>query len=157
MPYLIALIIVAVIGIGFAFSRSDNKTETTVATKQETENVPEQVATEETSSIDNEAETEPSTIPDGTHETTVTYFTPKRAEYLLNVSITTENGLVVDSKIEYTQGAENDPNAKKFEAAYKEVVIGKRLEDLNLSRVGGASLTTNAFNEAIDKILANNA
>jgi hypothetical protein len=33
-------------------------------------------------------------------------------------------------------------------------VIGENISDINLSRVGGASLTTEAFNEAVAQIAA---
>ena len=34
----------------------------------------------------------------------------------------------------------------------KTLVVGKKLETISLSRVGGASLTTNAFNEALAEV-----
>lgn len=152
MPYIIAFIIVIIAGIGFALSRPSNPTEITspvtmVVEENEEIEKDEDVLTEENLDI----------IPDGTHTTSITYFTPKRDEYLLDISITTENGVITDSNIEYSQGAEADPNAQKFEAAYHAEIIGKKLDELDLSRVGGASLTTAAFNEAINKLLAEQA
>lgn len=173
MPYLIAFIIVIVAGVGFALFKSDQTTtDTAPIVTQEATDTPEPMEpgteTETATLPETSPETSvvapqltdaanPDTIPDGTHTTSVTYFTPKRDEYRLDVSLTTQDGIVTDANVIYSQGAENDPNPKRFEGAYKEVVIGTPLTDLDLSRVGGASLTTDAFNEAVDNILAESA
>ena len=45
------------------------------------------------------------------------------------------------------------PLQERFDAVYKTEVVGKKLTDINLSRVGGASLTSKAFNEAVADII----
>lgn len=140
MSYIIGIIVIAVVAIGFTLTKNGDipPSQTEVATSE--------TVTRETSGD------AVATITDGTHSTSVTYFTPARNEYLLDVTLITENGIITDANVAYSQGAEKDPNAQRFEAAYKEVVIGQSISDLEVSRVGGASLTSAAFNEALAKI-----
>ena len=146
MPYVIAIIAIVVIGVGFTLFQSKGTESTSVTVTDET------IKLEEAPII---AETVTTTdYSDGTYTTDVTYQTPKRDEYGVNVSLTLVKDIVTDAKVTYSQGAENDPNAARFEAAYKGEVIGKDIDALNLSRVGGASLTTAAFNNALVKIKA---
>jgi hypothetical protein len=131
MPYIIAVVIAAVLGVGFTFYENSKHTSSTPATLQATDT---------------------RTFKNGTYSKSVTYTNPKQSEYRLDTTLTVANNIVTDASIVYSQGAENDPNAKHFEDAYKTEVIGKSLGTINLSRVGGASLTTNAFNNALTDI-----
>jgi uncharacterized protein with FMN-binding domain len=139
MPYIIAVLAIAVIGIGFTFFQSNKQSavETTIV---------------ETNTPTTEVATQTNDYKDGAHTASAKYLTPAKAEYLIEVSLTLANDVVTDAQITYSQGAEKDPNAAKFEAAYRTEVIGKDIDTLNLSRVGGASLTTGAFNKALASI-----
>lgn len=139
MPYVIAVLVAVVIGVGFTLFQSNKSVVQTPTPATVTETVSETPAAV-------------ATFKDGTFITDVKYRNPKQTEYAMNVSLTLANGVVTDSKIVYAQGAEKDPNAQRFEAAYKNEVIGKSLENISISRVGGASLTTNAFNNALSEI-----
>lgn len=175
MPYIIALAVLVVIGVGFALFQNSNTEKESLDTTAITveERIPAETATT-TDFVATEPTPETPTIPvdtivstpttkpeivvgaldyvDGTYTTAVTYMTPKKDEYLLDVTFTIANDVVIDTDIVYSQGAEKDPNAQRFEAAYEAVVIGKDIDTLNLSRVGGASLTTGAFNKALANI-----
>jgi hypothetical protein len=152
MPYIIALVVIVALGVGFTLLQSD-KTVTTETPTPITETVTETQAPAET--VDATETAAENDYKNGTHATQVTYMTPMRAEYLLDISLTLKNDIVTDADVVYSKGAEVDPNAQKFEAAYKSEVIGKDIDSLNLSRVGGASLTTTAFNEALVSIKSN--
>jgi hypothetical protein len=144
MPYIIALLAIVVIGVGFTLFQQKNSDSTPIAITEETVELKEApITTETTTTAD---------YKDGTYTTDVTYQTPKRDEYGVNVSLTLTKDIVTDAKVTYSNGAEKDPNAAKFEAAYKTEVIGKDIDTLKLSRVGGASLTTAAFNNALTNI-----
>lgn len=146
MPYIIAIIAIVVIGLGFTLFQSKNTDPVTTTTTEETIELTEApIVTDTQTAAD---------YQDGTYTTDVTYQTPKRDEYGVNVSLTLTKDIVTDAKVIYSNGAEKDPNAAKFEAAYKTEVIGKDIDTLNLARVGGASLTTAAFNNALVKIKA---
>lgn len=160
MSYIIAIIAIVVIGVGFTLFQSQKSTEVEVATAPTQEIVTQEI--EASPTPEQVTPTEPTTNPttaesdyaDGTYTANVTYLTPKRDEYGVAVSLTLTKDIVTGAKVTYSNGAENDPNAAKFEAAYKAQVIGKDIDSLNLSRVGGASLTTGAFNDALVKIKA---
>jgi hypothetical protein len=77
------------------------------------------------------------------------YFTPRRTEHEILVSLTLKDRVVVDADVTYDGGAGVTPSHQAFDAAYTSEVVGKRLNEINLSRVGGASLTSEAFNEAV--------
>lgn len=140
MPYIIAVLAIAVVGIGFTFFQSS---------KQST--IPE-TSTTVTNTPTTEVVTQTNIYKNGVHTATVTYLTPVKAEYMLGVSLTLENDTVTDAQVIYSQGAEKDPNAQNFETAYRTEIIGKNIDSLNLSRVGGASLTTGAFNKSLAAI-----
>ena len=146
MSYIIAIIAIVVIGVGFTLFQSKNTdSEPMVVTEEIVELKEAPIVADTTTAAD---------YQDGTYATDVTYQTPKRDEYGVNVSLTLTKDIVTDAKITYSNGAEKDPNAARFEAAYKAEVIGKDIDTINLSRVGGASLTTTAFNNALVNIKA---
>lgn len=153
MPYIIALVVIVALGVGFTLMQSP-KTTTTDTPTPVTEVVTETPTTETPRTEEVPPSNTASDYNNGVHSTQVTYFTPMRTEYLLDISLTLNNDIITDANIAYSQGAEVDPNAQKFEAAYKSQIIGKDIDSLNLSRVGGASLTTGAFNEALVAIKA---
>jgi hypothetical protein len=117
--------------------------------------VTQELAVTPTKETDTTTNTTTNDYQDGAYEADVTYLTPARSEYLLDVSLTLTKDVVTGVNITYSQGAEKDPNAAKFEAVYKTQVIGKDIDTLNLSRIGGASLTTGAFNNALATIKTN--
>lgn len=68
--------------------------------------------------------------------------------------------VIVDDRIEYataSYGASNDEVQEwqsRFDNDFRELLINKNPEQVSLSRVGGASVTTNAYNDALDAIVA---
>ncbi len=87
-----------------------------------------------------------------TYKETSSYRTPGNNTYTLNVSMTVEDGTIAAVDIVYDEKGAADANVNRFDMTYKGFVLGKELEDLELSRVAGASLTTNAFNTALKGI-----
>jgi hypothetical protein len=92
----------------------------------------------------------------GTYEVTTDYVVPSRARHDVIVSLTIVNDIVTDSTLSYGGDKDNTSTnyQNRFAAAYKSEVVGKKLSDISLVRVGGASLTTRAFNEAVTEISA---
>lgn len=147
MPYVVGAIVLIVVAVGFTFIRNGSDTAPVATQPVETE-----VMQETSELVDNVPAPVASDYTDGSYTTSVTYFTPMQSEYHLDVTLTLASDVVVDANIVYSNGAEKDPNAQRFEAAYQAEVIGMDIDSLNLSRVGGASLTTGAFNDALAKI-----
>ena len=158
MPYLIAIALVVIGGAAYYFLQDSTAVVTPEPTPVTQELVTPEADSQQNVSPTTESNPTPSTTAtdynDGTYETDVTYLTPMRSEYGVNVSLTLTKDIVTGATVTYSDGAENDPNAAKFQAAYKAQVIGKDIDTLNLARVGGASLTTGAFNNALVAIKA---
>lgn len=105
---------------------------------------------------------EPDTAPvseasgtNGTFSADASYLTPRRTNHDITVSLTLENDVVTAAEVLYDGSpTASSPSHSGFDSAYETEVIGKTLDDINLSRVGGASLTSTAFNEAVADIRA---
>jgi uncharacterized protein with FMN-binding domain len=73
----------------------------------------------------------------------------------ITVKLTLAGGVV--ENVDVTSNATN-PNSKKYQGEFvdgiDDVVVGKSITDLNVSKVAGSSLTSGGFNDAIDKIIA---
>jgi uncharacterized protein with FMN-binding domain len=92
-----------------------------------------------------------STYADGTYRTSSTYRTPD-GTYTMDVAVTVANDQITASSLSFDSDGARDGYSKRFSSAYQGSVIGKDLETVSLSRVGGASLTTRAFNNALNTI-----
>ncbi|WP_341954707.1 FMN-binding protein [Microbacterium sp. LWH13-1.2] len=89
---------------------------------------------------------------DGTYTADGSYQTPETVESI-SVTLTIADGVV--SEVEVT----GDPKARETEQyqgqfieGISDEVVGKSLDELNVSRVAGSSLTSGGFNEAVDSI-----
>jgi cytoskeletal protein RodZ len=91
------------------------------------------------------------TYSNGTYYATKSYRTPD-GTYQMNVSVTVKNDAVTGSTLSFDANGSRDGYSKRFSSGYQNQVIGQDLGGLSLSRVGGASLTTKAFNSALDTI-----
>jgi len=88
-------------------------------------------------------------------EETVTYQIPeknKTEDLKLTVKLNPE-GVILDSSVSFTV---NDRTSIKYQEGftknYKSQIVGKNVKEISLSRVGGASLSSAAFNKAIQNI-----
>jgi len=116
----------------------------------------EDVDTQNETSLNTKTSDEPTTsAPSGTYSATATYLTPARTEHIVDISLTLKEGVVSDAVVLFDKkplGEYSNDNQARFADAYKSEVIGKSLANISLARVGGASLTSRAFNEAVMKI-----
>lgn len=149
MPYLVALAVIIIAGIGFTLFQSDKvsnnpQTAEIIISDDEADVIPETSSPTDSETANN--------YNNGVFNTVATYKTPNNDIYSMNVSLTLEDDTVTESNIVYVDKASNSPSVKRFEAAYRNEVIGKNIDTINLSRVGGASLTSNAFNQALTTI-----
>ncbi len=90
----------------------------------------------------------------GTFTAQQSYYTPGGSEGI-TVMLTIQNGTVTDSTIQNqsNNGASQDYQAT-FANEYKAYVVGRKLNNIQLSQVSGSSLTTEGFNAALDQIKA---
>lgn len=85
----------------------------------------------------------------------VTYVTPEEGRETIHVIMNLSGETINDITFSYDvpKKRESKENIANFERAFKALSFkGTKLPALSLPRTGGASLTTKAFNEAVDKI-----
>ncbi|MDQ5863143.1 MAG: hypothetical protein M3536_12875 [Actinomycetota bacterium] len=91
---------------------------------------------------------------DGTYSADGTYVSPNGTE-TVGVELTLASGTV--TAVNITQHPSN-PNTRKFQGEFAggiaAQVVGKSIDELNVSKVAGSSLTSGGFNQALDKIKA---
>jgi uncharacterized protein with FMN-binding domain len=94
------------------------------------------------------------TYADGTYEAEGSYQSPGGNEKV-KVSLTLKGDTV--SAVKVTPESEN-PNGKKYQGQFaggiSDVVVGKKIDALQVSKVAGSSLTSGGFNQAVEKIEA---
>jgi uncharacterized protein with FMN-binding domain len=94
---------------------------------------------------------------DGSYDAEGSYQSPGGNESI-KVSITLADDVVTDVTVtpEATSG-----NAAQYQKAFAggigEVVVGKKIDDLEVSKVAGSSLTSGGFNDALETIKADAA
>jgi uncharacterized protein with FMN-binding domain len=93
-----------------------------------------------------------STYKDGTYSADGNYVSPNGTE-TVGVQLTLAGGKVADVNI--TQHPSN-PNTRKFQGEFAggiaAQIVGKNIDELNVSKVAGSSLTSGGFNQAVEKI-----
>jgi uncharacterized protein with FMN-binding domain len=151
---LLGLAAVAIIGIAlFAFGQNNNSgTASQVGTTPTTAQAP--VGSETSPTAMAMEATEASSYKDGTYEATGTYTSPAGEEEV-EVEVTLKDGTIED--VDFV-GLASDPksvfNQKLFSDNYKTLVEGKNIDEVQLDKVSGSSLTPKGFNDAINKIKA---
>lgn len=89
---------------------------------------------------------------DGTYEATGQYATPESVE-TIDVTLTVAGDTV--TAVEVTgdpQAAESKRYQGEFIGGIQSEVVGKKLDELSVSKVAGSSLTSGGFNKAVDTI-----
>ena len=95
-----------------------------------------------------------SVYQDGTYSADGTYVSPNGTE-TVGVELTLASGTV--TAVNITQHPSN-PNTRKFQGEFAggiaAQIVGKSIDELNVSKVAGSSLTSGGFNQAVEKIKA---
>ncbi|WP_288873341.1 FMN-binding protein [uncultured Microbacterium sp.] len=92
------------------------------------------------------------TYTDGTYTADGSYQTPETVEQI-SVTLTLADGVVTDVEV---SGDPQAPETERYQGEFidgiADEVVGKPIDDLNVSRVAGSSLTSGGFNDAVDAI-----
>jgi hypothetical protein len=130
----------------------------------QTETVPVTTTTEKPTETTTVTTTPAPTVPttpattytNGAHTVNTAYTAPGNANHTMAVTLTLKDDIVTASSITFggDKVGESSKYQNRFMSAYQSQVIGKKLDAIKLSRVGGASLTTGGFNDAIAKVKA---
>lgn len=92
------------------------------------------------------------TYADGTYTAEGSYQTPETVEQI-SVTLTLADGIVTDVTVTGDpQAPETEQYQGQFIDGIAEEVDGKALDDLDVSRVAGSSLTSGGFNAAVESI-----
>lgn len=90
------------------------------------------------------------TYKNGTYRTQASYRTPG-GQYQIDVTLSVSEDKITSTTVTWNAGG-NDGYSKGFNRAYQSSVSGQDLGTVHPARIGGASLTTRAFNKALDSI-----
>ncbi len=90
---------------------------------------------------------------DGTYTASTDYMVPHGENNTIAATITIKDGTVksVSTQDNYTE-YESQFYIDSFKSNISSAIVGESLDGINLTRVGGASLTTNAFDAVLDTI-----
>jgi len=92
------------------------------------------------------------TYKPGTYTEQGTYSSPGGQE-LISVTLTIANNAVSDVTVKTVTA---DPTATQYEAKFiggiKSAIVGKKIDELAVTRVAGSSLTSQGFDDALAKI-----
>lgn len=92
---------------------------------------------------------------DGTYAASVKYEVPYGYVESMDTTITIVDGVVTESDVTFEiVNPVSNSYVDSFMRYYEDKVVGQQVTDINLSRVGGASLTNVAFDTALEKMLA---
>jgi uncharacterized protein with FMN-binding domain len=134
------VVIVAAIGVTVWATRRSSD-DTTASNTTPTPQTTEQPAT-----------TTPASYKDGSYTATGNYSSPGGRESM-GVTVVIKNGKVSDSSLKlHPSGPTAQEYQSQFDAGYKSQVTGRSLDEINLSRVSGSSLTSQGFNAALEQI-----
>ncbi|MBD7956908.1 hypothetical protein H9651_04610 [Microbacterium sp. Sa4CUA7] len=97
------------------------------------------------------------TYADGTYEATGSYSTPESVE---QIQVTVDLADDVITAVEVV-GDPTRPESERYQGQFiggiSDVVVGKDIDEISVSRVAGSSLTSGGFNQAIEQIKADAA
>lgn len=159
VPSIVVLLILVAVFVGYAYFGKSTDVATTVqppigTTKGQTPVTVPVTTMQPSMMAPGKMATITSKYKDGTYSATGTYRTPENEEQI-TVSITLANDTVTAANA--TIDATN-PDSKRYQAmflaGYKQLVVGKSIDGLNLSQVSGSSLTSAGFNDALTQIKA---
>jgi uncharacterized protein with FMN-binding domain len=142
------LVIVAVIGIGVVVAnQSGDQTANTTPTPTPVV----EASTSPTASSSVEA-ANTSAYKDGSYSATGEYQSPGGNE-TIKINLTLRGGQIIDTS---AQSGSTNPTGRQYQgqfiSGYKAQVVGKSIDDLNISRVSGSSLTSGGFKDAVNQI-----
>lgn len=89
---------------------------------------------------------------DGSYDAHGEYLTPGGSESI-DLKVTLKDNVITGARvIQNAISAEAHEYQGKFASGYTSQVVGKKVDDVSLSRVAGSSLTPIGFNNALDDI-----
>lgn len=150
---ILALIAVVLAGGGYLYTNSGKAQEASIAAS-----VPAETSAPATEKNPTPSESVPastSAYKDGIYSAEGSYRAPSGME-AIKVSLTLKKGTITEADVSGVNAKNPETRAKQAEfiAGYKAMVIGKSIDEANLTKVSGSSLTPLGWNAALEKIKA---
>lgn len=141
-PAIAALIVIVLVGVATAGVASiSNSNESDVATSPASSR-----------STPNTASSSDTAYRDGEYTSQGSYITPGGRESI-GLTVTLKDGVIEDVELDQqASGGDTVIYQRKFASGYKAEVVGKNIDEVELSRIAGSSLTSNGFNNALEQI-----
>lgn len=103
-----------------------------------------------TSTVSGSSTSSTSGYTDGTYTATINYVVPHGYSNQLTATVTIGGGQVTSVSVQHdTSDQESNAYTDSFDAVLQDNIVGKSIDGLSPSRIGGASLTTQAFDDAL--------
>lgn len=136
------------------FTQQDTTTDTATTSSQTTTLTdPNSSSSTDSSSSSSSGTATTGSYKDGTYSSTVSYSVPKGDTNSITVGVTISSGKItaVTTGSGYSDH-ESGEYISSFESSVDGVIVGQSLGSISSSRIGGASLTSEAFYEALDAV-----
>lgn len=140
----------AVIGVAGAFALAGCASQT-ATTDAGTNDAPASSSTPQSTGSSGSS-TSSSSYKDGSYTAEGSYQTPETVEKI-TVKVTLADGTI--TAVDVTgdpQARESQQYQSQFIGGISDEVVGKKIDDIKVSRVAGSSLTSGGFNQAIEEI-----
>jgi uncharacterized protein with FMN-binding domain len=152
IPAIAAGVLVIALIAFFALGMNKNNTASlTEPTQQETAQIT-SAPTAAAPITGTEAASANSSYKDGEYHATGHYVSPGGPRDV-DVTLTLKDGVITDAAF---QGHATDPNSKHFQGEFKAnfqpMVVGKNIDDVELTKVAGSSLSPKGFMDAVSQI-----
>lgn len=143
---LIAIVIIAVFAFQAVGGENDSQT-------NQASGIEEAMTEDETMMEDGDSMmAEDASYQDGTYSAVGSYITPGGAQEV-GVTLTISDGIIESSELDLLGTlAISEEKQADFAANYESFVIGKNIDEVELTKVSGSSLTPKGFNDALDQI-----
>lgn len=125
--------------------QSSSNTSTTTASRNESS------ATQDTSTQSTSGTSTGKTYKDGNYTANGTYRTPGGNE-TIEVKLTLASNKITSVSVSGDGDGDSAEYQQMFEQGISSAVVGKSIDEANVSRVSGSSLTSTGFNNALDTI-----
>jgi hypothetical protein len=148
-PAVAAIIVVVLIGIAIAAAITVNKDS---ANRETTNPAPSTQNTPTESAPSQSPDSSTSSYKNGTYVATGSYSTPGGRESI-ELTVQISNDIVTATSLKQNaMTGEAKEYQQRFASGYKDLIVGKDINEVSLSRVAGSSLTSNGFNTALEQI-----
>ncbi len=149
---IIVVVLLAVVGGGTFYLVQQNNSPASSGSTTTTDTTSSSASA--TSSTDANS-TSSGTYTDGSYDAEANFQTPDGVD-AITVNVTLKDGIITSVNADtQSNSRESQQYDDAFLARYQGEVEGKTIDEVQLRRVAGASLTSNGFNDALDEIRQN--